>query len=183
MTWSAYFLTENPDLMTHLRSSVDETLGARQPEFADLPALTYPRWVMQEALRLYSPVFFVGRKATERDVIDNYVIEPGQDVAILIHNIHRHPDHWTHPETFDPERFAPEASEARHQLAWMPFGAGQRQCIGRDFALMEGQLILSKLLQRYELTAVPERQVKARIGLTLRTQNGVFVTIKRREIA
>jgi cytochrome P450 len=183
MTWSAYFLTENPDLMTRLRRSVDETLGTRQPEFADLPALTYPRWVMQEALRLYGPIFFLGRKATERDVIDGYVIEPGQDVAILIHNIHRHPDHWKHPETFDPERFSPEQSEDRHQLAWMPFGAGQRQCIGRDFALMEGQFILSKLMQRYVLTAVPERQVKPRIGLTLRTQNGVFVTIKRRETA
>lgn len=180
MSWSLHFLTQAPMLMEKLQGAVDDTVGQRQITFTDLHALEYPRWVMQEALRLYSPVFWLWRTAEENDVIDGFLIEKGQNVALAIHNIHRHPDVWDDPTTFDPERFSAERSEGRHSLAWMAFGAGQRQCIGRDFALMEGQLILSKLIQRYTIEAIPGRVAEPHIALTLRTKDGVWVNLKRR---
>lgn len=180
MSWSLHFLTQTPELLAKLQGVVDDTIGQRQITFEDLHTLEYPRWVMQEALRLYSPVFWLWRTAEENDVIDGFLIEKGQNVALAIHNIHRHPDVWDDPTTFDPERFSAEHSEGRHSLAWMAFGAGQRQCIGRDFALMEGQLILSKLIQRYTIEAIPGRIAEPHIALTLRTKDGVWVNLQRR---
>ncbi|HEX2623525.1 MAG TPA: cytochrome P450, partial [Phototrophicaceae bacterium] len=181
MAWSFHYLTQQAEFAARLHAETDAVLGDRDPVFMDVPQLAYARMVMQEALRLYSPTYWVSRTAEEDDVIDGYRIRKGQMVAIMSHMIHRHPDFWQHPEAFDPERFTPENSAGRHQLAWIPFGAGQRQCIGRDFALMEGQLILTKIAQRYNVHAIPGKVAAPHVSTTLRTKDGVWVTISKRD--
>ena len=94
--------------------------------------------------------------------------------------IQRHPDHWEHPDQFDPDRFSSERSAYRHKFAWIPFGAGQRQCIGKDFAMMEAPLILAMVAQRYEVTAVPGHVIVPRLSTTLKPKGGVFVTLRSR---
>ncbi len=85
---------------------------------------------------------------------------------------HHHPAEWPNPEEFDPERFLPGRSEGRHKLAWMPFGAGQRMCISRDFALMEGQLALAMAVQRYRITQSAEHPAQPQLSATLRPKGG-----------
>ena len=102
------------------------------------------------------------------------------DVIQLRRRIHRHPELWDDPLRFDPGRFTPEAMANRHPLAWLPFGAGQRLCIGKEFALMEGQLILARILSRYRITAVNERMPKVHVATTLRPGGGVWVRLSRR---
>lgn len=180
MAWSFHYLMQHPQSAARLQQEVDAILGGREPQFADLPQLTYARMIMQEALRLYGPIIWIARTAVEEDVIDGYRIRPRQMVGVVPYVIHRHPNLWQSPADFDPERFAPHQTEGRHQLAWMPFGAGQRQCIGRDFALMEGQLILAKVAQRYNLHAAPQRITQPRAALTLSTKGGVWAVLEKR---
>jgi cytochrome P450 len=136
--------------------------------------------VLHETLRLYSPAYWLPRTPLEDDEIDGYRIPAGTLVGVLSHIIHRHPEIWDSPERFDPDRFLPERSEGRPKHAWLPFGAGQRQCIGKEFALMEGQLILARLTQRFRVTTVPGRSAQVNFSTTLRARNGVWVQLSPR---
>lgn len=173
-------LRTQPQSMKKLEQEILSVLQGREPEMSDLRRLPYTLAVIQEALRLHGPVFWIPRTAEQDDVIDGYRIPNGQEVAIMVHTIHRHPQQWSRPHTFDPERFSPDLVATRHPLAWIPFGAGQRICIGKEFALMEGQLILARILSRYEVIASGSHPVSAHIGTTLRPKDGVWVTLRKR---
>jgi cytochrome P450 len=136
--------------------------------------------MLHETLRLYSPVYWLPRTPVEDDEIDGYRIPAGTLVGVLSHLIHRHPDIWDSPERFDPERFTPERSEGRPRQAWLGFGGGQRQCVGKEFALMEMTFILARLAQRFRISAIPERQAEVQFATTLRARNGVWVRLSPR---
>lgn len=181
MTWASYLLTQAPGVAARLQTQVDAVLGNRPPQFEDLMQLTYPRMVMEEAMRLYPPTYWLPRTAVEDDVIGGYHIKAGQMVASVPLVIHRHPEFWAMPDTFNPENFAPENSKGRHPFAWMPFGAGQRLCIGKDFALMEGALILSRLTQRYNIRLKSNHQPEMTLlNATLGAKDGVWVHLDKR---
>jgi cytochrome P450 len=95
---------------------------------------------------------------------------------------HRHPDFWENPDVFDPERFSPERSAARPHFAYFPFGGGPRLCIGNTFALMEAQLILATIAQRYRLRLVSGHQVEPQVLLTMRPRNGMPMTLLARNV-
>jgi cytochrome P450 len=176
--WAFTLLETHPAALQRLRAEVDEVLGGRRPEFADVPRLPYTRMVLQETLRLYPPVWFLPRTALADDEIDGYAIPAGTTVAPIVYSIHRHPGCWDRPDAFDPERFAGTVP-GRHPLAWMPFGAGPRLCIGKEFALIEGQLILAMVLQAFTVAAAPGSRVTPDVSTTLRPQ-GNLLTLRRR---
>ncbi|MFY0566911.1 cytochrome P450 [Archangium lansingense] len=180
LAWAFHLMTRHPEVFQRLRTEVDEVLGQRVPGFADLRPLTHARNVLQESLRLYPPAYWIPRTATEEDEIDGYRIPAGKMVVAFTYIIHHNPDVWEQPERFDPDRFTPERSEGRHKQAWIPFGAGQRLCIGREFSLMEGQLILARIAQRYDVSAIPGREARIHIGTSIRAKNGVWVHLKAR---
>jgi cytochrome P450 len=179
LAWLFYYLTHHPEVETRLRAEVDAVLGDRPPTFEDLPQLGYTRNVIQETLRLRPAAWWVTRTAVEADEIDNFSIPAGSLVGTVFYGVHQNPAHWEHPERFDPDRFTPERSSGRHKYAWVPFGAGQRQCIGKDLALMEAQIILAMILQRYRFTSVPSR-AGARATGTLGVKGAVTLTLQRR---
>jgi cytochrome P450 len=181
MAWVLHILTQQPEIAQRLQDEVDTVLGARTPGFEDARRLTYTRNVLQESLRLYSPAYWLPRTPLEDDEIDGYRIPAGTLVGVLSHLIHRHPDIWESPERFDPDRFLPENSARRPKQAWLPFGAGQRQCIGKEFALMEGQFLLARIAQRFRVTAVPGHMAQVNFTTTLRAKNGVWVHLAPRE--
>jgi cytochrome P450 len=115
------------------------------------------------------------------DVIDGRTIRAGTTIAVLPYSIHRHPELWDEPERFEPQRFTPERIAERHKYAWIAFGLGQHKCLGKDFALMEAQLILAMLMQRYRMEAVPGRVAEPELSGTLRPKGGVWVTLTPRE--
>ena len=92
--------------------------------------------------------------------------------------LHRLPAFWPDPEKFDPDRFSPENTAARPKWAHLPFGAGQRMCIGAQFAIWEGQLIAAMLLQRFRLRPATQR-VEPLPSLTLRQAGGLPVHLER----
>jgi cytochrome P450 len=181
LTWTVLFLTEHPAMMDRLRTEVDSVLAGRPPVFADLAALSYTRMVIQEVMRLRPASWWVPRTAVADDMIDGYAIPAGTTVVSLAYGIHQNPEVWDEPERFDPERFTDERSAQRHKLAWVPFGAGQRQCIGRDFSIMEAQIILAMLVQRYTLSAVSGPAVLPKLSSTLKPNRPVLVRLERRD--
>lgn len=184
LTWAFHFLTGHPEVLDRLQSEVDGALAGRAPSFADLPRLPYTRMVLQEVLRLRPPSYWTPRVAVEADEIDGFPIPAGTDIVSLTYMIHRHPDVWAEPDRFDPERFAGDTSArgvaARHPFAWIPFGAGQRLCIGRDFAMMEGALALAMMVQRYRVSPLAGRTARMGRSTTLRPQDGLWVRLAAR---
>jgi cytochrome P450 len=151
------------------------------PNFADLAELKWTRMVIEEAMRLYPPVHTTARTAIGEDRIGGVRVPPGAMIAISPYVTHRNPNLWPEPECFDPERFRPAAVAQRHRLAYLPFGGGPRICIGNSFALVEAQVIIAAIAQRYRVRLAPGHAVKP-IGLiTLRPKAGIWVTIEPRE--
>jgi cytochrome P450 len=182
LQWSVHLLTQNPEQFGRLREECDAVLRGRTPRPEDLRKLSYARWVMQETLRLYPPVWWLPRMAAEDDEIGGYAIPKGTMVAPVMYTIHRHPALWPEPERFDPTRFEPARSAGRHPLAWCPFGAGPRKCIGQELSLMESTLALAMMTQRFELAA-SDHVVRPKVHTTLRPADGVHLRIRRREAA
>ncbi len=142
--------------MNKCKQEVKEVIGNRLPNLEDMMKLPVLKRVIDEALRLYPPAWIVGRKALEDDELLGYQVKKGYNVIICVYQIHRHPDFWDNPNEFDPDRFLPERSMNRHKYAYFPFGGGPRMCIGNNFALMEMNIILAMMLQRYTPVASKE---------------------------
>lgn len=184
LAWTLQFLMREPEVLARLRAEVDTVVGTARPNASHLPALSYTRQVFMEVLRLRPPVWWLTRCAAVDDEIDGSLIPARAMVTAPPYVIHRHPDYWEDPERFAPERFSPERAALRHKLAWVPFGVGPRQCIGKELALMEGQLVLARLVQRYDFAPAPPHQQPAPLlAMTLQIKNGTPLRIRRRRAA
>lgn len=183
LTWTLHLLAQNPEIEAKLLAEIDGVLGSRTATMADLPALQYADRVVQESLRLYPPAWIIARRAAENDEIDNVRVAKGDWVFLSPYITQRRPDFWPDPERFDPDRFLPERVAARNRYAWMPFIAGQRKCIGDQFALMEARLILVTLLQQWRFRSAPGHVAKIEPLLTLRPSGGMPMILERRSPA
>lgn len=176
--WAIHHLSRAPDVCARAVAEVASVVGDRRPTFGDLERLDYLTMVIKETLRLRPPAWFISRVAAASDVIDGVRIPAGTEVACSMYGVHHNPDIWPEPERFDPERFGSEQASGRHRLAWVPFGAGQRQCIGYQFAMMELKLALVAILRRYALGAVPGR-VELELTNAMRAKGGLWVQLGR----
>jgi cytochrome P450 len=158
-------------------------LGDRPPDYADLVNLPYTRMVIDEAMRLYPPAWGFSREAISDDEVGGFRVPRGWLVFVIPYVLHRLPAFWDNPDAFDPERFTPERIAARPKFTYLPFGAGPRQCIGNQFALIEAHLVVATLAQRYRLQLVPGHKVDPWPLITLRPRFGMPMSIERREIA
>ncbi len=179
LTWTWYLLSQHPEVEHRLHAELDEVLGGQMPAVAHLAKLSYTRMVLEEALRLYPPAWIFGRKAIADDEIGGYFIPANSMIVLSPYMTHRHPAFWEDPEVFDPGRFIPERSAGRPHYAYFPFGGGPRVCIGNNFALMEMQLILATVAQRYRLHLVPGHPVEPEALLSLRPRYGLLMTLRR----
>ncbi len=180
LSWVWYLLSKHPHIERQVHAELDEVLGGRTPTVEDLPRLSHTRMVIQETLRLYPPAWALSRGIADSDDIDGYPIPAGALMVLSPYVTHRHPAFWDNPEGFEPERFTPEQVAERPRYAYFPFGGGPRQCIGNEFALMETQLIIAMVVQRYRLQLVPGQHIEPDPIATLRPSSGVQVTLHAR---
>jgi cytochrome P450 len=183
LTWTWYLLAHHREVADRLRRDVAAVLAGRVPTVADLPHLPYIRMVLEEALRLYLPAWMIARAARSADVIGGYPIPTGTTVFLSSYLTHRHPDVWSEPERFDPDRFGAERAAARPPGAYFPFAAGPRACLGAPLAMMEAQLIVAQVIQVYGVELVAGQQVVPQPRLTLRPQHGVRMVVHGRPAA
>ena len=183
LTWSLYLLSRHPDVEARLHEEVDATLGvgaaARLPSADDMPALSYTRMVLAEAMRLYPPAWIVGRRAIEAYPIRDWVLPPRTIVLASQYVKHRDARFWPEHERFDPERWTAGAQEGRPKFAYFPFGGGPRICIGEQFAWMEGVVMLATIASRWRLRA-PAAEVGVRPMITLRPAEPVRMVAEAR---
>ena len=175
LAWACLLLDQHPEVAERLRQEVGTVLAGRTPALTDLPRLELTRRVVDETLRLYPPVPVISRQSFAADEIGGYGIPAKSGVMLSPYVTHRHPDLWSAPERFDPDRFMPEHNAARPRFAYFPFGGGPRLCIGNEFALMEAQILLAMIVQRYRVERVPGREVQHEIRVTLRPRQPMWM--------
>jgi cytochrome P450 len=150
-----------------LRAEVAATIGSRTPTPALLSKLDWPKAVVQEAVRLYPPAWALRRVMDDPVEINGFALPAEARLMVSAYVTHRHEDLWVDPERFDPTRFLPGAAANRPRYSYFPFGAGAHQCVGNLFALLEGQLILTRVAQRFRTAAVTELPVRTRPTIAL----------------
>jgi len=180
LAWTFYLLAQHPHVMQRLRNEIDSQIGKRTPTMADLPNLPYSQMILSEVLRLYPPGWVSVRRVIADDEIRGFHIPAGSNVTISAYVTHRHLDYWEAPDRFDPERFAPEAAKGRSRFVYFPFLAGPHQCLGKDFALLQAQIILIMVAQRYRLDPMPNHKVEPEPLITLRVRGGLPMMIHNR---
>lgn len=179
LTWALWLLAGDARAQQLAIDEVSEVLGDRQIRVEDLPRLTYLRAVIDEAMRLYPPVWLVTRRAMEPDVLAGREIPAESLVIMTPYLAQRDPAAWVDPKRFDPGRFLGEQrGGAAHDAAYWPFGLGPRMCVGKDFAYLEATAVLASLLQRVHVARVPGQAEPRAVPLvTLRPQDALPLVV------
>jgi cytochrome P450 len=178
LTWTWYLLSMNPEAWYRVVAEVQEVLGDRRPTMDDLPRLEYITMVLNESMRLYPPIWVLMRSPLEDDQVGGYDLPAGSTVVLCPYVTHRHPAFWENPEGFDPERFTAERSANRHRMAYFPFAAGPRKCVGDSFAMMELQLVVAMVAQRFTLDLVPGQLVFPQPTISLRPRDPLLMVAR-----
>lgn len=181
--WIHYLLSLHPDVRARMYSEVDAVLEGRLPTAKDLDQLQYVGQVIQEALRIYSPIHSLSRVAVEDNTIGGYHIPKGGTVIVSLFATHRLPEYWENPEAFDPERFTEEQIAKRASFAYIPFAAGHRNCIGGTMATIQSKIIVSQIAQRFTLDLAPGHPVEMMPSTTMRPRFGMKVYVRESAIA
>lgn len=177
LTWALYLLSEHPRVAATLRAELRRVLAGQPPAVDDLERLPYLNQVWNETLRLYPPVWAIGRYCHQGVDIAGYRIPAGTLLLLSPWVTHRLPDLFKDPCRFIPERFDPEHGEAHPPHAFIPFGAGPRICIGGSFATLEGKLLLATILQRFDPRLAPGHPVYPQPLIVLRPAHGMRMTL------
>jgi cytochrome P450 len=173
LTWTWYLLSRNPECERRVHEEIDAVLDGRLPEFKDIPRLIYTERVIAESLRLYPPVWLIGRMAKEDFELDGVEIGKGSICLISPYLMHHDPRYFPDPDRFDPERWRPELREARPKFSYFPFGGGTRVCIGERFAWAELILVIATLAQKWRFRMETDAPMKAVPRLTLQPNGAV----------
>lgn len=176
LTWTLYCLALNPKWQD---KAYDELKSVRKGEKfapAELKELKILNNIFKEALRLYPPVGFFARSARKDFVLRDKEVKKGSGIVVAPWLIHRHKKLWDRPDEFDPERF----NTPYNKDAYMPFGMGERICIGQGFAMQEAMILLGSILSKYKVV-LKEGFVPDVVGrLTIRTANGLLACLEPR---
>lgn len=185
LAWTLMLLGRHPQVQERLAAELT-ALGDGPLDMKSMGALPYTRQVLQESMRLYPPAWVTSRAATVDTEIDGVPVAKGTFAFMSSYVIQRHPDVWPDPEAFLPDRWADERplgvdGQPVPKNASIPFGAGQRKCIGSHFAMMEATIVLATLLRRYRVSLAPGHPVELHASVTLRPRHGIRMVLHPRE--
>jgi cytochrome P450 len=153
--WSLYLLSLDGEAQNALAAEA-RAAGAQHPGDLDATGLKFTRAVVDEAMRLYPPVFLIARAALGPDTVAGERIRKDDVILIAPWLLHRHEKLWDNPGAFVPQRFM---SAQPDRFAYLPFGVGPRVCIGAQFALTEATLALAKIVAGFSIELVSKRPV------------------------
>ena len=180
LTWTWYLLSIHPHVQAQLHAELDTVLAGRSPILDDLPNLAFTEKVFREAIRLYPPIWRMGRVAIEPFELAGYEIPVGAMICLPTMIVQHDPRYFEDPDEFKPDRWTPEFQNGLHRFAYFPFGGGPRLCIGEGFAWMEAKLILATLAQQWNVSHDPGHKVGYIPLISLRSRNGMPLFLSRR---
>ena len=180
LTYTLFLLSEHPEVRERVEAEVDEQLDGEEPTATDVREFEYLEWVIDEAMRLYPPVFALFRTPDEPVELCGYTVPDDASVMLPQWGVHRSSRFWEDPDSFDPERFSPERGGGRPRFALFPFGGGPRHCIGKHLAMLEAQLILATVLSQYRLEFEGETPLELSPSLTMHPRQEMTMRICER---
>jgi cytochrome P450 len=181
LAWTLFLLAQHPEVVRRWQAELDTVLKGRDPTLGDLPQLTYTRMIVEESMRLYPPIWAIPRYVIADDELSGYRIPAGSYVLLAIHHIQRDGQWWDSPDEFRPERFDRQQSPPPKLGSYAPFGWGPRTCVAAQFAIVESQLILARLGQRFEWTLEPKPPVVPDGLITLLPRYGMRLRLMKRQ--
>ncbi|MCE7064809.1 cytochrome P450 [Dyadobacter sp. CY326] len=176
LSWLLYELAKQPEIVAKIRA--ESAIFDNVPTFQQLMQMPYTRQVVEEGLRLYPPAWTMTREAIVDQEIEGFGIKSGTSVFLSVFELHRNPNLWKNPLTFDPENFNAENVKDRAKFNYLPFGAGPRICIGQQFAMMEMQLLLAALVKRFSFESDPRHPVGMHPQIVLKSTNGIKLFVR-----
>jgi cytochrome P450 len=177
LTMTLFEIAQYPEIQSRLRREIHEATGGQTVKPADIPRLEFMSQVVNEAMRLYPPIWLMGRESLENDQIGPYRIKKGATVVVPIRSIHRMETFYAEPSRFMPDRWTAEFERSLPRAAFMPFGYGTRSCIGAGFALLEIQIALAMILQKFSLTLESEKEVDLQPAATSRPRREIMIRL------
>lgn len=179
LSWTLYETATHPEARGRLEEEADRVCGGRLPGAADLDDLTYTGMAVDEALRMHPPVWQFPRQTIEDDVVAGRRVPADTPVLVSVYGAHYNPGQWEDPERFDPERFRPGVPRTRDRNAYVPFGGGRRQCIGKKMGLALLRQTVAAVHGRFRLT-VTGGAPRSGAYITLFPKGGIEVTAEER---
>ena len=180
LTYTWYLLSQHPDAEAAVQEEVEAVCGGETPTAADVRRFDYVERVVQEAMRLYPPVYVIFREPQVDVRLGGYRVPKGSAVMLPQWVVHRSPRWYDSPEEFDPDRWLPARRTDRPRFSYFPFGGGPRHCIGKRFSMMEAQLILATVAQEYELDYVRDEPFDLRGSLTMHPEEPMGMRLRER---
>jgi cytochrome P450 len=180
LTWTWYLIGRHPDVQAQLQSEADGSAGGSTLGLDAAESLHYTHQVLQEALRLYPPGWLITRRTLEADELGGYPIAPRTDVFISPYMLHRHPEFWSEPEQFRPERFAAADARERHRFSYIPFAVGPRHCIGENMAMFEMLVHVNAMARRFRLARAGTEPIELEAQINLRPRSSLMMTVQPR---
>jgi cytochrome P450 len=185
LAWTYYLLSQNPKVERGVFDEIDSVLGEnsgafKQPSIADLPKLDYVEKVFREAMRLYPPVWTMGRFVQNDYALGGYMLPRGSSLMFSQYVMHHSSKYYDNPEIFDPDRWTEEFKMHLPRFSYFPFGGGIRGCVGEPFAWQEGILLLATISSYWSMRLAPDQRVKLQAGITLSPKNGIKMKLKSR---
>ncbi|MFP1627096.1 cytochrome P450 [Streptomyces sp. 5K101] len=150
LSWTFYELSQHPEVEARLVAEIKDVVGDRPVAIEDVPRLEAVRRVLDEVIRLHG-VTLLMRRATAPVELGGYALPAGTEVGFSLYAMHRDPDLYEDPDRFDPDRWLPERRTAVSRHSYIPFGAGNRKCIGDAFVWTEATIALATVLARWQL--------------------------------
>ncbi|WP_267245492.1 cytochrome P450 [Streptomyces sp. PR69] len=154
LAWTFHELARHPEVEQQLVDEIAEVVGDRQVTVEDVPRLAAVRRVLDEVIRLHG-VTMLMRRTTAPVELGGFALPVGTEVAFSLYALHRHPGLYKEPDRFDPDRWLPERRSEIDRQSYIPFGAGNRKCIGDAFVWTEATIALATVLARWQLRPVP----------------------------
>lgn len=180
LAWTLYLLGCHPEALDRAKNEVDRVLASHPPDEDKLSQLHYLEQVINESLRLFPPIHVGNRFTNQVQNVQGYLVPEKARVMYSIYLSHRDAAHWQYPKQFLPERFDRSNPHKRPPLTYLPFGGGPRNCIGAAFAQVEAKVVLTRILQSFDLNIV-SRNVRPYMGATLEPRPGVIMRVSRRK--
>ena len=177
LAWALYLLAAQPDWQDKV---AQEAQALCTPDFAVMAKLKVTRDVFREALRLYPPVPMMVREAACPEQFRDRSVKPGSQVVLSPWHLHRHTRLWDNPDGFDPARWGTENGTKCARDAFIPFSAGARVCTGAGFAMIEGPLLLARLLRDHKVETIQDDVPVPVAHLTVRSASGIRLRLVRR---
>ncbi|EEB17116.1 cytochrome P450, putative [Pediculus humanus corporis] len=183
LTWTLFELGHHPEVQERCYSELIEIFGDSNelPSYNDLMKMNYLKRVIQETLRLYPSVPVISRKFKVDMQLNDYLVPANTEIILILYAIQRNEKIFKNPDKFDPDRFLQEEIIKRHAFAYVPFSAGQRNCIGQKFAMLEELVVLSSIIRNFKIESLNDRNsIRVVPEMILRPhQNLKFKLIKR----